>query len=112
MKITFLIVALVFILFDIITGLVKAASTGTTSSSIMRVGLFHKVGEVLAILFGYACQFAFPYVDITIPIPMVEAISTYIILMEAASIIENLTKINPQLETILNKIFKKGDSDK
>lgn len=99
-----------FIAFDILTGWTKALVTHTTDSSIMRVGLFHKVGEILAIVFGYCCQFSFPYVGITVAIPLVETISTYIILMETASIIENLVKINPQLGDVLSKIFKKDDA--
>ena len=109
MNVTFLIVAIVFIAFDILTGWTKALATHTTNSSIMRVGLFHKLGEILAILFGYGCQYSFPKIGVAIPIPLPEAIATYIILMEVASIIENLTKINPQLAEVLNRLFKKGD---
>lgn len=111
MKVPFFAVAVLFVAMDILTGWAKAVATHTTNSSIMRIGLFHKLGEILAILFGYACEFSFPYVGIAISIPLVESISTYIILMETASIVENIMKINPQLAEILGKLFKKEDND-
>lgn len=111
LKVAFFAVSLVFIVLDILTGWTKALATGTTNSSVMRVGLYHKLGEVLAVGFGYICEFSFPYVGIAISVPLVESISTYIILMEVASIVENLTKINPHLAEILSKVFKKGEDD-
>ena len=109
MKIPFFIISLVFIAMDILTGWTKAVATGTTNSSIMRVGLFHKLGEIMALIFGYACEIAFPYVGIMISVPLVESIGTYIILMEVASIVENIGKINPELTNVLSKLFKKQD---
>lgn len=110
-KLTFFLVCLMFIAMDILTGWTKAVATGTTNSSIMRVGLFHKLGEILAILFGYACEFAFPYVGIAISIPLVESIGTYIILMEVASVVENIMQINPQLKDMLTRVFGKKEEE-
>lgn len=94
-----------FIAFDVLTGWLKALATGTTNSSIMRQGLFHKVGELLAMIFGYGCEFAFPYVGVDIGLPIAGAICTYIVLMETASIVENLSRISPKLANALNKFF-------
>jgi len=94
-----------FIAFDVLTGWLKALATGTTNSSIMRQGLFHKVGELLAMIFGYGCEYAFPYVGVDIGLPVAGAICTYIILMETASIVENLSRISPGLSNALNKFF-------
>ena len=107
MNIAPLIVVLIFIAFDVLTGWLKAIATGTVDSSIMRKGLFHKVGELLAMSFGYLCQFTLPYVGVEIVIPFAGAIGTYIVLMEIASIVENIAKINPSLSDILNKFFSK-----
>lgn len=107
MNIAPLIVVLIFIAFDVLTGWLKAIATGTVDSSIMRKGLFHKVGELLAMTFGYLCQFTLPYVGVEIVIPFAGAIGTYIVLMEIASIVENIAKINPSLSDILNKFFSK-----
>ena len=110
-KLIFFLVCLMFIGMDILTGWTKAVATGTTNSSIMRVGLYHKLGEILAVLFGYACEFAFPYVGIAISIPLVESIGTYIILMEVASVVENIMAINPQLRDVLTRVFGKKESE-
>ena len=107
MNVTIGIIVLIFIAFDVLTGWLKALATGTTDSSIMRKGLFHKLGEIVAVIFGYVCQYTLPYVGVEIKIPFAVAIGTYIILMEIASIIENISKINPNLAKVLGNVFSK-----
>lgn len=109
MKITALIIVSVFICFDVLTGWLKALSTGTLDSSIMRKGLFHKVGEELAMAFGYLCEFCFPLAGVPMQIPIASGIGVYIVLMETASIVENIAIMNPQLANVLSKFF---DSEK
>lgn len=101
-----LIVALIFIAFDIITGLTGALKNGTYKSSVMREGLFNKMGEILAIGFSYGCEYMFPYVGITVNLPICQSVLIYVIFMETGSIIENLAIISPQLRAILGKVFK------
>lgn len=105
MNITIGIIALIFIAFDVLTGWLKAIATKTTNSSIMRSGLFHKLGEIVAIIFGYVCEYSLPLIGVDIDIPFAVAIGTYIVLMELASIIENISKINPRLSRIMTNIF-------
>lgn len=50
------------ILADIITGLLKAFYTKSFKSSVMRQGLFHKLGELIAIGVLYGAQIALPRV--------------------------------------------------
>lgn len=107
MKVGPLIVVIIFITFDIGTGWLKALSTGTADSSVMRKGLFHKLAEILAVLFGYTCELVFPLVDIKTSIPLAAGIATYIVIMETASIVENLAIMNPALADILSKFFSK-----
>lgn len=107
MNVAPLIVVLIFIAFDVLTGWLKAFSTGTTNSSIMREGLFHKLGEILAMAFGYVCQMTLPYVGVEVKIPFAGAIGTYIVLMEIASIVENISVLNPDLAKVLEKVFSK-----
>ena len=104
-KLYILIIPFAFICFDVITGWIKAFASGTTDSSIMRKGLFNKVGEILAIGFGIACEYTYPYVGITIEIPIASGIATYIVLMETASIVENLSILSPKLAKTLGKFF-------
>ena len=107
MNVTIGIIVLIFIAFDVLTGWLKALATGTTDSSIMRKGLFHKLGEIVAIIFGYVCQYTLPYVGVTVNIPFAVAIGTYIVLMEIASIIENIAQMNPSMGKILGNVFSK-----
>ena len=86
-----------FILFDLITGLIKAIMKKEYSSSVMREGLFHKCGSVLCILFGYFVDYAQDIVDLGISIPVSITICSYIILMEIGSSIENICAINPDI---------------
>ena len=105
MDITALIVVLLFIVFDVLTGWLKAFRTGTLNSSIMREGLLNKIDEVLAILFGYLCEFAFPKVGVPVKLPMASCICVYIVLMETTSVVENIAVMNPKLTEILKKVF-------
>lgn len=105
MTVTPLIVALIFIVFDVLTGWLKALITATTNSSVMRTGLMRKVGELLAVIFGYVCQFCLPMIGVHADVPFAGAIATYIVLMETASVIENICAINPNLRDALSKVF-------
>lgn len=86
-----------FIALDFLTGLTKAFATGTFKSTKMRIGLFHKVGLVLCMILGVLVDYAQGYLDLGMTIPVAAAICVYICLMEIASIIENICKINPHL---------------
>lgn len=114
MNVTMLIVVLIFILLDLIIGLVKALATSTYKSLKMREGLWHKLGEILCVAFGALCEMAFPYVGITVSIPIVTTICVYIVLMETGSIVENLMVISPDIKNVMSKVFgtyKPNDSE-
>lgn len=91
-----------FIVFDIVTGIIKALYKGGINSSFLRVGLFHKLSEVLAVIGSGALEYGAKYINIGFDIPMLESVALYICLMEFISILENLGEINP----ILGKLFK------
>lgn len=105
MNVTPLIVSVAFIAFDVLTGWLKAYITATINSSIMRTGLLRKIGELLAELFGYMCQYSLPLIGLNISVPFAGAIATYIVLMETASVIENICAMNPNMRDALSKIF-------
>ena len=46
------IIVAVFIILDIITGLLKAFKKKEYTSTLMREGLYHKCGSVLCVIFG------------------------------------------------------------
>lgn len=98
-------VTALFILMDVIIGLVKAFSKSTFKSLKMREGLFHKLGELLCVAFGIACEISFPLVGINIKLPIVSTVCVYIVLMETGSIVENLVIISPNIKNVVGKVF-------
>ena len=88
----FIIVAFIFILCDIFTGVVSAFVTGTFKSQIMRKGGMHKLLLVTVIAFGVVLDIAQYMVDLGFNIPATTAICGYITLMEIMSCIENINR--------------------
>lgn len=86
-----------FILLDLITGLIKAFKKKEYTSSIMREGLFHKVGSILIVCFGVLVDYAQTFLDLGINVPIATSVCVYIVLMEIGSIIENICTINPDI---------------
>ena len=105
MHIKLAIVVLCFIALDVITGLIAALKNHTYKSEVMRQGLFHKCGEILAIGFAYGCEYAFPIVGISISVPLAGSVLIYIIIMETGSILENISLVSPEIKAILRKTF-------
>lgn len=91
-----------FILFDIITGVIKGLANEGLNSTILRKGLFHKVSELIAAVGALLLQFGADYIKLDIVLPLLPVVGTYICVMELISIIENLCEVNPTL----NKLFK------
>ena len=100
-------IVLIFISFDILFGLLQALKNQTFQSSVMRQGLFHKLGEILCYLFGVVCDATLPMINILVPFSLASAITIYIVIMEIGSILENLSKISPVMAKYLGLIFEK-----
>lgn len=101
-----IIIVLCFIALDIITGFIGAIKNRVYKSEIMREGLYHKCGELISIGFAFMCEYCFPLIGVNINIPIAAPIIIYIIVMETGSIIENLSKISPEIKSIMEKTFK------
>ena len=97
----------IFILADILTGLLKAFSTEGYSSAVMRKGLWHKLSEIISILFCILCDETLPRLNIVIPFRLVDGVTIYIILMEIGSVVENIGIMNPEIGKYLSGIFEK-----
>lgn len=91
-----------FILFDIITGLLKALYEGNLNSTALRKGLFHKISEVLAVAGSVLLEYAMDYINLGVEVPVFSVVSVYICVTELISILENLGEVNP----LLGKMFK------
>lgn len=100
---TLVIIVLVAIAADIVTGLIAALYKREFASSVMREGLFHKVGEVCAVALLYGVEYAQPIIGIETGLPLFAAGCGYLVLMEIGSIVENLSKFTPGLDNILHK---------
>lgn len=97
-----------FILFDIITGLLKAWHNKNIDSTILRQGLFNKLAEIVAVAFAAFIQYGGQYIHMGIDLPVVAVVSSYICLMEFISVIENLCEVNPHLAKVFEKYLKKA----
>ena len=101
-----------FILFDIITGILKGLSKNGLNSTILRKGLYHKLAEIVSVVLGLFLEYSCNYLNLGFNLPFFSAVSVYISVTEVVSILENLCAINPKLKKFflpyLEKI-KKGD---
>lgn len=83
---------------DVITGFVQAQINGTKNSSVMRKGLYRKCGELgVIVLVWVTC------VAIELDIKFVAAVSTYVCIMEALSILENLKAMGVPIPDFITK---------
>jgi toxin secretion/phage lysis holin len=95
------VVPMVMMLFDYITGIMKAWHLHTISSSKLRDGLNHKAGECIIILIAVFLQ-----KTLGIPKEITIFVSVYIIIMEIISIIENLDEIGVKIPSwVKNKLL-------
>jgi len=91
---------------DIVTGWLQAAINGTWDSTKMRVGLFRKSGEILVVIIAYAIQ-----EGISLPVDVPAFIAGYIVVMEILSICENLDQAGLPVPTWITKRLKKVAKD-
>ena len=112
---TELVLVVVFMMVDVLTGVLKALRNKELSSTKAREGMYKKASFILFVGFGYLADFAMDYVDMGFKFPAAVTISTLIILTEAISVLENLGSINPDLVKMvarfLSALNTKKDSE-
>lgn len=86
---------LIFIVGDIISGLVQAIINHDLDSQKMRQGLWRKILLILIVALSFVFQYAFFNMEI-----ISKGVCLYIILMEIISILENLTKAGIDLKKL------------
>ena len=94
---------LLFMIADIITGIIQAVINHELDSQKMREGLLRKIMLVLVVILGFIIQYAFNIPAIS------KIVCIYIILMEIISICENLKKAGVDLGK-LGELLKKKDT--
>lgn len=93
-----ILVALIFNGLDLITGIVGAIRNGEQiKSSKLRDGLFKKVGFICCYMLGVAINYAENFITLPFCVELVPVICTYTIITEVVSIVENISKINPDI---------------
>lgn len=93
-----ILVALVFNGLDLVTGIVGAIRDGEQiKSSKLRDGLFKKVGFVFCYALGVLINYAETFLTLPFGVDLVPVICTYAVITEVVSIIENISKINPDI---------------
>lgn len=91
------------IVFDFLTGLVKAKIEEKISSQTGTKGFFKKISLLVCLFFGFFLDYAIPYmlscvnISLAYDTPFGMIISFYIVLNECISIAENLYACNPDI---------------
>lgn len=97
----------VFILFDILTGIIKALYKEGLNSVYLRQGLFHKLSEVIATVGAGLLEYGSRYIELGVEIPVLNIVAIYICVMELVSILENLAEVNPKLANLFKPYLEK-----
>lgn len=88
---------LVFIIMDYVTGVINAAMHGKLSSTKMREGLGNKFAYLCVFFIAWFIDFEMEHIDIGFHSALTPLVTVGIVLIELSSIIENISKINPEL---------------
>lgn len=88
---------IIFIVIDVITGYIYSKISKTFKSSKMRLGFYHKFGEIglvlLLYLVSYYTKLITPNVNLIEMFKLIECSSIYVVINEIGSIKENLVLI-------------------
>lgn len=98
-----LLLPIILMVADVLTGWIQASINGTWDSTKMRKGLFRKSAEIVIIVLAYVVQVA-----IVLPINIFAFISIYICVMEVLSVIENLDQAGLPVPSWITKRLKKA----
>lgn len=93
-----IVITLAFILLDIISGIGQAVKNKTLSSTIMRQGIYHKLGYALIMALAALMEYSTIYLDLGFEPPLFMPTCVMICLTEILSIVENIEHLNPQLK--------------
>lgn len=99
------VVALIFVILDILSGVLQSIYNKNFKSAKMREGLFRKLTLVFIIFVAViidACGAVVGFDFLGVQEPIFKATCCYIVIMELSSVWENVSKIYPNLK-LLNK---------
>lgn len=102
-----IICTLLFIGFDVVTGVMKAFSEKSFNSTKMREGGMRKLAEIVSLIGSMLLEGALDEIHFGIDLPLLNVVSLYICVMELISIIENLCIVNPLLSSLFAPYLEK-----
>lgn len=107
------IIALIFNLLDMVSGLIGAWRTKSIMSSKLRDGLFKKVGFIFCYVISYLVDYFGADLGFNIGVSTLPILVLYVVITELTSIAENVHKINPDiLPEKLLKMLQLEEKDK
>lgn len=92
-----IIIALIFNLFDLISGLISAVKNKDLQSAKLRDGLFKKVGFIMCYVLAYIVDYYGTFIGLNLGVSILPIIVLYACTTELVSILENISKINSDL---------------
>lgn len=96
---------LILIFSDVLFGVINACAKKVFSSTELRQGLVHKVGELAIVLVGIVIDgLIFAGLDLGFNGPILGFILTCLIVMEIGSLMEIAAELNPKLKD--NRLFE------
>ena len=95
------------ILFDIITGIIKAIYNGDLNSTALRKGMLHKLSEIVTLAGAWLVQQFIVAGVVSFTLDVFVPIALYISLMEIVSVLENICCVNPSLAKVLKPYLTK-----
>ena len=109
-----IIIWIVCVVLDYLSGSAAARRNGEWSSEIAREGLWHKLGEIFAVLVAALCDIALGVILKTAPVALPFEFTTLVtpivllwyIITELGSILENAGKLGAPLPKWLKKMLK------
>ena len=116
-----IILILILIVLDVVSGLAAAFMKKTIDSTVMRRGLWHKASYIVVIILAIALEWAVsvggPSLGIGLDLPIVVPTCIYLGLTEISSIGENLSQIDPSLRSapvfsVLGRVKPPDDEEK
>lgn len=92
-----IIIALVFNVLDLISGIITAVKNKDIQSSKLRDGLFKKVGFILCYFVAWLIDTEGSLIGFQLGTQILPIIIIYVCTTELVSILENICKINPDI---------------
>ena len=92
-----IIIAIIFHLIDLLSGLIGAVKTESVQSSKMRDGLFKKIGFIFCYVLAFLIDMYGTKIGLNLGVDVLPIIVLYAVITEIVSIIENISVINPDL---------------